>query len=112
MSPRERHDHLGEFEHLLLLAVLQVEPEAHGAEIRRALEQRGGRSATLGAIYSTVRRLEKKGYVATETVPSPRGGRPRRLVRVTREGMAALRRSRRALERMARGLEEKLASGG
>lgn len=111
-SGRSGRDYLGEFEHLLLLAVLHLEPEAHGAEIRRALKARAGRSASLGAIYSTVRRLEGKGYVSTEDVPSPRGGRPRRHVRVTAEGLEAVRRSRSALDGMARGLEERVAPEG
>lgn len=102
-----RH-HLGEFEQLLLMAVLHLEPEAWGAEIRRALKQRAGRSASLGAIYATVRRLASKGLVEVEDVASPRGGRPRRYVRVTPDGVAAVRRARTSLLAMADGLEDRL----
>lgn len=103
-------DHLGEFEHLLLMAILHEEPEAYGASIRRTLRERGGRRASLGAIYATVRRMAEKGFVETEDTPSPRGGRPRRHVRVTPEGLEALRRSRKALQGMEEGLEERLAT--
>jgi DNA-binding PadR family transcriptional regulator len=104
-------EYLGEFEHILLLAVLHLEPEAHGARIRRGIRERTGRSASLGAIYSTLRRLAEKGYVTTVEVPSPRGGRPRRLSRVTGPGLRALQRSRAVLEAMAEGLEGRLADG-
>lgn len=105
-------EYLGEFEHVVLLAVLGLEPEAHGAHIRRSIRERTGRSASLGAVYATLRRLEGKGYVVVEEVPSPRGGRPRRLARVTAEGTEALQRSRQVLDRMAEGLEERLAPSG
>lgn len=101
-------DYLGEFEHVVLLAVLHTEPEAHGAAIRRSIRERTARGASLGAVYATLRRLEAKGHVAVEEVPSPRGGRPRRLARVTSAGLDALQRSRRLLENMAEGLEERL----
>ncbi|MGD2067473.1 MAG: helix-turn-helix transcriptional regulator [Gemmatimonadota bacterium] len=104
-------EHLGEFEHLLLLAVLRTEPEAYGAALRRALAEHGDRRASLGAIYSTVRRLEGKGLVETDDRPSPRGGRPRRYVTVTSDGMEVLRNTRASLERMAEGLTERLRPG-
>lgn len=103
-------DYLGEFEHLLLMAILHEEPEAYGASIRRTLRERGGRRASLGAIYATVRRMAEKGLVETEDLPSPRGGRPRRHVRVTPDGLEALRRSREALRGMEDGLEGRLAT--
>ena len=105
-------DFLGEFEHLLLLAILRTEPDAHGAALRRALRERAGRSASLGAIYATVRRLAEKGLVVTEDVPSPRGGRPRRLARVTPAGLEALRRTRDAMAGMEAGLEQRLRPSG
>lgn len=102
--------HLGEFEQLLLLAVLHLEPRAHGAAIRRTLKERGRRSASLGAIYSTVRRLTAKGLVEVEEVPSPRGGRPRRHVRATQAAVEALRESRASWNRMTEGLEDRLGT--
>lgn len=102
--------HLGEFEHLLLLAILRLEPGAYGAAIRKSLRERAGRKASLGAIYATVRRMAAKGLVAVEDAPSPRGGRPRRYVRLTPEGMEALRRAESSLERMRDGLGDRLGT--
>jgi DNA-binding PadR family transcriptional regulator len=104
--------HLGEFEHLLLLAIVRLEPEAHGAEIRRALLERGGRRASLGAIYATVRRMKEKGLVEVDDVPSPLGGRPRRHVRVTPRGLDSLRETETALRRMRDGLGDRLGVEG
>jgi len=103
-------DFLGEFEHLLLLAILHLEPKAYGAALRRALRERAGRTASLGAIYATVRRLVEKRLVVTEDVPSPKGGRPRRLARVTPAGLEALRRTREATAGMEAGLEDRLGA--
>jgi len=105
-------DRIGEFEHLLLLAILQLEPEAYGAEIRRALRERGGRRASLGAIYATVRRMASKGLVEVEDRPSPKGGRPRRYVAVTPEGLKVLRETEGALQRMRDGLDGRLGTSG
>lgn len=103
--------HLGEFEQHLLLAMLHLEPDAYGATLRRLLRDRAGRSVSLGAIYSTVRRLETKGLVTVEDRPGPSGGRPRRYVRLTEDGLAALRDAWRSLGRLAAGLEGRLAPG-
>jgi DNA-binding PadR family transcriptional regulator len=103
---------LGEFEQLVLLAILRAEPEAHGAALRRELRDRAGRSASLGAIYATVRRLTEKDFVTTQDVPSPKGGRPRRLARVTPAGIEALRRTRQAMAGMEAGLEDRLGTAG
>ncbi len=103
-------DNLGEFEQLLLMAVLHLEPEAWGSEIRRALKERAGRRASLGAIYATIRRMAAKGLVEVEDVASPKGGRPRRYVRATPEGIEAVRRARESLMAMAHGLDERLGS--
>lgn len=107
-----RGSHLGEFEHVLLLAILRLEPEAWGAEIRRALRERGGRAASLGAIYATVRRMREKGLVEVEDVPSPRGGRPRRYVRLTPAGLRVLRETEASLRRMRDGLVDRLGLEG
>ena len=103
-------ENLGEFEQLLLMAVLHLEPDAWGTEIRRTLKERSGRNASLGAIYATIRRMSAKGLVEVEDVASPKGGRPRRYVRVTPQGVAAVRRSRESLMAMARGLENRLGA--
>lgn len=109
-GPREIR--LGEFEHILLLAILRLEPGAYGAEIRRALLERGGRTASLGAIYATVRRMTEKGLVDVDDAPSPRGGRPRRHVSVTPRGLDVLREQEAALRRMRDGLADRLGASG
>ncbi len=105
------HDHLGEFEHLVLLAVLQTMPEAYGVPIRREIVERTGRDTSFGAVYATVRRLERKGLVESE-LDDEEGrdgpGRPRKMVRITPEGLDALQAARGRLSRMAEGLEELL----
>ena len=103
-------DYLGEFEHLVLLAVLQVGPEAYGVPIREEIEARGGRDVSFGAVYATLRRLEAKGLVASErSDPEPvQGGRARKIVRLTSAGIDAVRASQARLSRMAEGLNEVL----
>ena len=100
--------YLGEFEQTILLAVLRVGDDAYGASIRRELEACTGRSVTHGAAYVTLDRLEEKGLLASELGDSApgRGGRRKRLFRVTADGVAALRTSRAALERLWSGVEE------
>lgn len=99
--------YLGEFEHLLLLAVLRLGAEAYGADIARELEVRAARSVSRGALYTSLDRLEDKGLVRWKIAAGTelRDGLPRRVYSVTPAGMAALRASRGVLQRMWRGLE-------
>jgi len=93
---------LGEFEQMVLLAILHVEGEAYGVPIVEEIERRTGRTVSRAAVYVTLRRLEKRGLV-TSWMGEPtgeRGGKARRCVRVEREGVALLRESRRAMESM------------
>lgn len=100
-------DHLGEFEQIVLLAVLRLDENAYGVPVRREIEQRTGRSLTVGALYRTFDRLEEKGYLRSWfSDPTPeRGGRSKRYFRITAPGRAALRESRDALAAMWEGLE-------
>ena len=100
-------DYLGEFEHLVMLAIVRLEGDAYGVTIRQELEQQGGRSASFGAVYSTLRRLEAKGYIVSRTsAPEPvAGGRARKLFTATAAGLEITRRSQRLLERMAEGVD-------
>ena len=100
---------LGEFEQVVLLAIVRLEGEGYGALIRREVECRAGRPVTVGALYSTLDRLESKGYVAArEGDPSPkRGGRPKRFFTMLPAGLAALDASRRMFERMWEDVELK-----
>lgn len=108
-----RSDTLGEFEHLVLLAILRLGPDTYGVPIRDEIEGRAGRDVTLGAVYSTLRRLEAKGWItsamsAPEPVP---GGRSRKEVSLTPEGAETLRRAHGRIGRMAEGLDAVLESG-
>lgn len=106
MTHGTRADYLGEFEHLVLLAILRLGPQAYGAQIRRTIMERAERSASFGAVYSTLRRLEAKGLVGVKGEEADVGevGRPRRIFAVTEAGVEALRKARRRIERMSRGV--------
>ncbi|MEZ4415748.1 MAG: helix-turn-helix transcriptional regulator [Gemmatimonadota bacterium] len=97
---------MGEFEQLVLLAVLRLDNEAYGMEVREEIEQRTGRSVSYGAVYTALDRLEQKGYVDYRLgEPTPeRGGRARKYFRVLAEGRAALRATRQALTVMWEGV--------
>jgi len=80
---------LGEFEYLLLSAAARLGDEAYGAAIRQEIETATGARCSIGALYTTLDRLEAKGFVTTWMGdPTPqRGGRPKRMVRVTAKGV-------------------------
>lgn len=100
---------LGEFEHLVLATALRL-GSGYGAELVRELEGRTGRQVQGGALYVTLDRLERKGYLVSRMgEPDPRrGGRPKRFVEVTPEGMRALAEQREVLLRVWDGLEAAL----
>jgi PadR family transcriptional regulator, regulatory protein PadR len=82
---------LGEFEYLLITAAANLGENAYGVVIRESIMQATGRSCSIGALYTTLDRLEAKGFVRTwmaEGTPQ-RGGRSRRMVRVTSAGKVA-----------------------
>jgi DNA-binding PadR family transcriptional regulator len=80
---------LGEFEYLLLSSAARLADDAYGAAIRLDIENAIGRRCSIGALYTTLDRLEVKGLIKTWMGdPTPqRGGRPKRMVRVTAKGM-------------------------
>ena len=94
-------DHLGDLEELILLAALGAE-DAHGNEIRRALESRAARRVSISTVYVTLMRLEEKGHVRSwkGEPSSERGGKAKRHYAVTPEGMEALARVRRIRDLM------------
>jgi DNA-binding PadR family transcriptional regulator len=102
--------HIGEFEQLLLLAILRLGPEAYGADIARELDARAGRGVSRGALYTSLDRLEDKGLVRWKSAPGTpaRNGLPRRVYAVTAPGLKAVRASRKTLQRMWHGLEDLL----
>jgi DNA-binding PadR family transcriptional regulator len=103
---------LGEFEQLVLLAVVRLEGAGYGVSLRRELERRTGRSVSIGALYATLDRLERKGYVSSRTgrPRASRGGRARRHYRVEDAGARALAHSRKMLEAMWEGV--RVTGGG
>ena len=98
---------LGEFEQLILLAILRLGDEAYGVTIRAELSERAGRTVAPGALYTALERLEAKGLIVSRMGdPTPqRGGRSKRFVTVTATGIEALSRARQAYERMLDGLK-------
>lgn len=98
---------LGEFEQMVLLAILQLGDGVYGVPIVEEIERRTGRSVARAAVYVTLRRLEKKGLLESwmgEPLEE-RGGKARRMVRVRAEGRRLLRESRRAMDAMWQGLD-------
>lgn len=100
-------DYLGEFEQLVLLALLRLRDNAYGMTIRRELEERAQRDVSIGAVYATLERLEEKGFVASRMgdATAERGGRAKRYFAVTGAGAEALNDSREVLTKMWRGLK-------
>jgi DNA-binding PadR family transcriptional regulator len=99
-------DYLGEFEHIVVLALLRLGDRAYGVTVRQEIELRIGREVSIGAIYATLDRLEAKGYVNSRLGdPTPeRGGRSKRFFRVSAKGILAINRTHRALQSMTAGL--------
>jgi PadR family transcriptional regulator PadR len=107
-----RPGYLGEFELMVLLALIRLGENAYGVPISREIEQRSGREVALGSVYAALERLEEKG-LATSTLGDPtaeRGGRAKRYFRVTAQGLREVRETQRALVSLWRGLPE--LSGG
>ena len=102
--------YLGEFERVVLLAVLRLGDDAYGVTIQNELERETSRELTVGAIYKTLGRLQEKGYVSVRIGdPTPqRGGRRKKYYRVDPLGSRALRQSVTDLRRLTRGLDRVL----
>jgi PadR family transcriptional regulator, regulatory protein PadR len=98
---------IGEFEQMILLAVLQRKEDAYGATIHDELSRHTRRAVARGAVYMTLDRLEKKGLLeSTLSDPTPeRGGRAKRVYSLTRPAVQALKASRRTLLSLWTGLE-------
>ena len=100
-------DGLGEFEQMVLLAILHLGEDVYGVPIVDEIARRTGRDVAPAAVYVTLRRLEEKRMVTSWMGESTgeRGGKARRYVSVTRTGLESLRASRKALDSMWRGLD-------
>jgi DNA-binding PadR family transcriptional regulator len=100
--------YLGDFEQLVILAVMRLGEGAYGMTVRREIEANSGRHVSLGGIYSTLDRLEEKGLVSSamgETTPERRG-RAKRFFKVQAGGVRALQDALAALDRMRMGIPE------
>lgn len=104
---------MGEFEQIVLLALLQLDNHAYGMEVRDEIEARASRDVSIGALYRTLARLESKGFVSHSLGdPQPeRGGRARKFFRVEEPGLQALTATRRTLDRMWEGLSAERPRG-
>jgi DNA-binding PadR family transcriptional regulator len=104
---------LGEFEYLVMLAVLRLGADAYGMRVRQEIATRTGRDVTIGAVYATLERLADKGLLtASMSDPTPeRGGRAKRSFQLTGAGMEAANRARRDLVNMLEGLQFPLPGG-
>jgi DNA-binding PadR family transcriptional regulator len=97
---------LGEFEYLLLSTAARLGEEAYGAAIRQDIEGSTGRRCSVGALYTTLDRLEAKGLITTwmgEATPQ-RGGRPKRMISVTAKGVRAAAAFYKTVTRASRGV--------
>lgn len=96
---------LGEFEYLMLTVSARLGEDAYGAAIRQEIESATKRRCSIGALYTTLDRLEEKGFIKTHMGdPTPqRGGRPKRMVRVTAKGVQAASEFYAAVRRASRG---------
>lgn len=99
-------DFLGEFEQLVLLALLRLGTEAYGMAVRREIEDRAARDVSIGAVYATLDRLEEKGLVRSKTgeASDSRGGRAKKCFTITGAGAKSLERSQQAVRQMLDGL--------
>ena len=95
---------LGEFEYLLITAAAGLGDGAYGVSIREEIEKTTGRTCSLGALYTTIERLEKKGLLKTwmGDATTERGGRAKRLVRVTAKGVEEAKTFYEAVVRISR----------
>jgi PadR family transcriptional regulator, regulatory protein PadR len=104
-----RGDLLGSLEYIVLLALARLGPNAYGMTVRREIEARTGRNISIGAVYSTLERLEAKGYVSSFTgePTAERGGRAKRHFEIEAAGHQALNASQNALKNMSEGLSRR-----
>ncbi len=100
----------GEFEVMVMLAVVRLGDDAYGWSVAQELERVAGRAVSSGALYTTINRLEQKGLLRTRQGEGTedRGGRPRRYLALTPAGAESLRRARDAMKRLWAGVNAKL----
>ena len=98
---------LGEFEQVVLLAILRLDENAYGVSIRKEIKACTERDPSPGALYTTLDRLEERGLVTSRFGdPSPqRGGRAKRYFKVTAAGLKAVARVQRGYQRLLNGVQ-------
>ena len=99
---------LGELESLVLLAALRLGKDGYGLSITQEIRRTADRPVVRASVYVTLQRLEKRGLLTTRLEKTRTGGKPRRFVTVTPEGVELLRSSRASLQRMWAGLDDVL----
>jgi len=101
-----RQNYLGEFELVVILAVIRLGAGAYGVPISREIEEQTGRDVAFGTVYSTLERLQRKGFVRSDLgdATPERGGRAKRYFRVTQTGLRTVRETKQNLSKLWRGL--------
>jgi PadR family transcriptional regulator PadR len=101
--------YVGDFEQMVLLSLMRLGANAYGMTIRREISERAEREVSIGAVYTTLDRLERRGLISSrEGSPTPeRGGRAKRFFRIEAPGVKALQESRETMLRMWDGLPQK-----
>lgn len=104
--------YLGEFEIKVMMALIRLGPNAYGMTIRRDISERTGRDVSIGAIYATLDRMERKGYVSSrkgEATPE-RGNRAKRYFKIEAPGKRIYAESWNAMDKMREGLDDGLVT--
>jgi PadR family transcriptional regulator, regulatory protein PadR len=98
--------HFGEWEFMVILALMRLGDDAYGVPICREIEEQTGREVAVGSVYATLERLEEKGFVSSELgqPTAERGGRAKKYFRVTTNGVREVRKTQRALMNLWNGL--------
>jgi DNA-binding PadR family transcriptional regulator len=109
----EHNRYLGEFEEIVLLTVAHLSSNAYGVTIRQTVEEVAGRQTSIGAIYTTLERLEQKGYVSSRQgePTAQRGGRAKRYFQIEGAGRQALSEAQRIRDLLRSGFAPQLRGG-
>jgi PadR family transcriptional regulator PadR len=99
-------EQLGNFELMVMLAVIRLGDEAYGVPISNAIEEGTGRHVLAGSVYSALERLEHKGFISSSVgeATAARGGRAKRYFRTTTQGLRQVRETRRAMIKLWDGI--------
>src|SRR5438132_9922772 len=103
-----RKDQLGNFELMVMLALIRLGDNAYGVPISEELEKRTGRDVAIGSVYAALERLEDKGFVTSELgePTAERGGRAKKYFHLTARGLKEVRETQRLMVKLWHGLPE------